>query len=141
MTSGKLKMILIILYDRAIAINRFKTVIRRYVYLFFPLTFLCKSTEELFFKVIYENINYLKYIIDLKFKSLNFFLVKWFYVFDELCMCAQLLQSFLTLCDPMNSIAHQAPLSIGFSRQEYWSEFLTQGLNSQLLNCGWILYR
>ena len=55
MTSGKLKMILIILYDRAIAINRFKTVIRRHVYLFFPLTFLCKSTEELFFKVIYEN--------------------------------------------------------------------------------------
>ena len=25
------------------------------------------------------------------------------------------------LCDPMNYIAHQAPLSMGFSRQEYWS--------------------
>ena len=24
-------------------------------------------------------------------------------------------------CDPIDSIAHQAPLSIGFSRQEYWS--------------------
>ena len=33
-------------------------------------------------------------------------------------MCAKLLQSFLTLCDP---IACQAPLSMGFSRQEYWS--------------------
>ena len=30
-------------------------------------------------------------------------------------MCAQLC---LTLCDP---ITHQAPLSMGFSRQEYWS--------------------
>ena len=25
-----------------------------------------------------------------------------------------------TLCDPMD-LAHQAPLSVGFSRQEYWS--------------------
>ena len=33
-------------------------------------------------------------------------------------MCAKLLQSFPTLCDP---IACQAPLSMGFSRQEYWS--------------------
>ena len=27
----------------------------------------------------------------------------------------------LTLCNPMDYIAHQAPLSMGFSRQEYWS--------------------
>ena len=26
-----------------------------------------------------------------------------------------------TLCDPLDCIAHQAPLSLGFSRQEYWS--------------------
>ena len=25
------------------------------------------------------------------------------------------------LCDPMDYIAHQAPLSKGFSRQKYWS--------------------
>ena len=25
------------------------------------------------------------------------------------------------LCDPMDCIAYQAPLSMGFSRQEYWS--------------------
>ena len=30
-------------------------------------------------------------------------------------------QSCLTLCDPMNDIAHQAPLSMEFSRQEYWN--------------------
>ena len=35
------------------------------------------------------------------------------------CMHAKLLQSCPTLCDPMNC---QAPLSMGFSRQEYWSE-------------------
>ena len=27
----------------------------------------------------------------------------------------------LTLCDPMDCIAHQAPLSMEFSKQEYWS--------------------
>ena len=35
------------------------------------------------------------------------------------CMHAQLLQSYLTLCDPMDCNT-QAPLSMGFSRQEYW---------------------
>ena len=34
------------------------------------------------------------------------------------CVVAKLLQSCLTLCDPMD----QAPLSVEFSRQEYWSE-------------------
>ena len=29
-------------------------------------------------------------------------------------------QSPPTLCDPLN-VAHQAPLSIEFSREEYWS--------------------
>ena len=35
-------------------------------------------------------------------------------------MCAKLLQLYLTLCDPVDYIAHQAPLSMDFSRQEYW---------------------
>ena len=35
-------------------------------------------------------------------------------------MHAKSLQSCLTLCNPW-TIAHQAPLSMGFSRQEYWS--------------------
>ena len=34
------------------------------------------------------------------------------------CVCAKSLQSCATLCDP---IVQQAPLSMGFSRQEYWS--------------------
>ena len=33
-------------------------------------------------------------------------------------LCAQ---SCLTLCNPMDCIACQVPLSMGFSRQEYWS--------------------
>ena len=33
---------------------------------------------------------------------------------------AKSLQSCPTLCDPMDC-SHQAPLSMGFSRQEYWS--------------------
>ena len=35
-------------------------------------------------------------------------------------MCAMLLPSRLTLCNPMTA-ACQAPLYMGFSRQEYWS--------------------
>ena len=35
-------------------------------------------------------------------------------------MCASLLQSCLTICDPMYCRL-PAPLSMGFSRQEYWS--------------------
>ena len=33
---------------------------------------------------------------------------------------AKLLQSCPTLCDPIDG-SHQSPLSLGFSRQEYWS--------------------
>ena len=35
-------------------------------------------------------------------------------------MCDKLLQSYLTLVTPW-TVARQAPLSMGFSRQEYWS--------------------
>ena len=38
-----------------------------------------------------------------------------------MCMCAKSLQSCPTLCDLMNCKACQAPLSMGFSRQGYWS--------------------
>ena len=30
-------------------------------------------------------------------------------------------QSYLILCDPMDYITHQAPLSMGFLKQESWS--------------------
>ena len=38
------------------------------------------------------------------------------------CMHAKSLQSCLILCDPMDCIAHKAPLSMGFSRQEHWGK-------------------
>ena len=50
-------------------------------------------------------------------------------------------QLCLTLCNS----THQVPLSMGFSRQEYWSglpfpsQFPTQGLNPGLLSCRQIL--
>ena len=37
-------------------------------------------------------------------------------------MCVLTAQSCPTLCDPMD-IAYQAPLSMEFSRQKYWSEY------------------
>ena len=36
-------------------------------------------------------------------------------------MCARLLKSSLALCHPLDCVACQAPLSMGFFRQEYWS--------------------
>ena len=62
------------------------------------------------------------------------------------CVC--LAQSCPTLCDPMDYIAHQAPLSMGFSRLEYWNDLpfpsqgivQTQGLNLGLPHCRKILY-
>ena len=39
---------------------------------------------------------------------------------DESESESEVAQSCPTLCDPW-SVAHQAPLSMGFSRQEYWS--------------------
>ena len=40
-----------------------------------------------------------------------------------MCMyvCVLVAQSCLTLCDPMDCVACQAPPSMEFSRQEYWS--------------------
>ena len=36
------------------------------------------------------------------------------------CVCAKSLQSCLILCDPMDH-SQPAPLSMGLSKQEYWS--------------------
>ena len=41
-----------------------------------------------------------------------------------MCVRARSLQLCPILCDPMDCIAHQAPLPMGFSRQEYWSGLL-----------------
>ena len=38
-------------------------------------------------------------------------------------MRAESIQLCLTLCDPW-TVAHQAPLTIGFSRHEYWNGLL-----------------
>ena len=56
-------------------------------------------------------------------------------------------QSCLTLCHP-TIVGRQPPLSMGFSRQEYWSGlpfpspgiFLTQRLNPSLPRCRQILH-
>ena len=67
-------------------------------------------------------------------------------VLDFACMKNKLivysLNSVQLFCDPMDCIALQAPLSMGFPRQEYWSGlpfssqgiFPTQGSNLHLLH-------
>ena len=54
----------------------------------------------------------------------------------------------LVQCVTLWSVARQAPLSMGFPRQEHWSGlpfpppgvFQTQGSNLDLLQCRWIFY-
>ena len=71
-------------------------------------------------------------------------------MFQCVRVCAQLLSCVQLFVTPWTA-AQQAPLSMGFPRQEYWSGlpfpplgiFLTQELNSCLLcllHCRWILY-
>ena len=53
---------------------------------------------------------------------LTFFFFNFFFHVD-FCMLqseSEVAQSCPTLCDPW-TVAHQAPPSMGFSRQEYWS--------------------
>ena len=45
---------------------------------------------------------------------------KYIFIYIYVCACS-IAQSCLTLCNPMNCIAHQAPLPMKFSGQEYWS--------------------
>ena len=40
-----------------------------------------------------------------------------------LCVCVLVAQLYLTLQTPW-TVAHQTPLTMEFSRQEYWSRFL-----------------
>ena len=40
---------------------------------------------------------------------------------SPLLHCDLVAELCLILCNPMNCTAHQAPLFMGFSRQEYWS--------------------
>ena len=42
----------------------------------------------------------------------------------SVCVHVQVLQSCPTLSTPWTFVAHQAPLSMGFSRKEYWSGLL-----------------
>ena len=53
----------------------------------------------------------------LKFRKPGTYVAILLYTFESE---SEVAQSFPTLCDPM-AVAYQAPSSMGFSRQEYWS--------------------
>jgi len=65
---------------------------------------------------------------------------------DKNCFCCLVTKLCQTFVIPWTMI--QAPLSVGFPRQEYWSELPfpslgdlpNPGLNFCLLHCRWILY-
>ena len=62
-------------------------------------------------------------------------------------LCSLVAKSCPNLCNPW-TVAHQAPLSMDFSRQEYWSglpfpplgDLPHPGIESGLPHCRWILY-
>ena len=64
-----------------------------------------------------------------------------------MCVCAVVTQSCPTLCIPW-TVAHQAPLSMELSRQEYWSgmpfpssgDLLKLGIKPSILHCRQMLY-
>ena len=60
---------------------------------------------------------YLSPIHPMDYKKLLFLFICWC---DLAAAATKSLQSYPTLCDPIDS-AHQAPPSLGFSRQEHWS--------------------
>ena len=71
--------------------------------------------------------------------------------FQRFQLCQALLFSHLVMSSYFVipwTVAHQASLSMGFPRQEYWSRllfpsqgiFLTWGSNQHVLHCRWILY-
>ena len=69
------------------------------------------------------------------------YLVFTYFIYSRVCLSAVI--SVVTDSETPGTVAHQAPLSIGFSRQESWSglscpplggrQSLTQGLNPHLL--------
>ena len=73
----------------------------------------------------------------------RFSFVRYFIV----CCCHLVAKSSPTLCDPMDYIAHQALLSMGFPRQEYWhglpfpSSENIPNLGIEYCISRWILYR
>ena len=69
-------------------------------------------------------------------------------LFTKHAAAAKSLQSCPTLCNPIDG-SHQAPPSLGFSRQEHWSglpfpslgDLPDPGMNPGLLHCRQILYQ
>ena len=55
-----------------------------------------------------------------KYKTLGVFSVNKTYVETDICLCVLVVQSCLTLATPW-TVTHQTPLSMEFSRPEYWS--------------------
>ena len=89
--------------------------------------------------------NYLKWRVEPLPPSFNFQLANVLCLVTQSCLCHGVMGSLSVTPWP---VASQAPLSIGFSRQEYWSGLPcppprvlpTQGSNPGLLHCRWILY-
>ena len=78
-------------------------------------------TEEVYKKDLYDPENLNGVITNLEPNILECE-VKWALgsITINKAAAAKSLQSCPTLCDPIDG-SHQAPLSLGFSRQEYWS--------------------
>ena len=84
-----------------------------------------------------SKLNYIFNTIPIKIPMVFFFYYETVVLVTQWC---------LTLCNPMDCVAHQVPLPMGFSTQDYWSchsllqgIFPTQGQNTSLQHCRQIL--
>ena len=87
-----------------------KTLIKPHTFAFFNDTFHWWIHRHVH---VYDQITW-------KIKENKFSIIKSIYLNYPCTGASKSLQSCLTLCDPW-TVAHQAPPSMGFSRQEYWS--------------------
>ena len=87
------------------------------IILYWIMCYLLLDIVTYFFLVVY---NLFKYLCKFSLQTLDKILM-WYTSLAAATAAAKLLQSCPTLCDPL--AAHQAPPSLGFSKQEHWSGF------------------
>ena len=56
------------------------------------------------------------------------------YMYMHICVCVLSHFSHVQLFATLWTVAHQAPLSMGFSRQEYWNELSFPSPKMEVLN-------
>ena len=82
--------------------------------------FMSPTLQSLSISYVFVFLAHVEHWRDTTYTSCLFYYVFWAPL-NNMCMCAQLLSHVWLFVTPW-TVNHKAPLSIEFSRQEYWSE-------------------